>query len=215
MTAAGYFVAFFAASGLFLLALGIARLRRRPLAAARSGLGGLGCLGIAALFIAVGLNLYTYQRLTLEQPVATLAFQQVGPQRFEARINPAGGPAQVYQLTGDQWQLDARVLKWTGLAVLLGLDARYRLDRLTGRYANADAAAHRVRTVHDLSQDRGLDLWTLAKRYPDWLPLVDASYGSATYLPMADGARFVVTLSQTGLVARPANAAARGTAHNW
>lgn len=215
MSTIAYLAAFFGAAGLFLFVAGAYRLRRHPLKAARSALIGTVFLAFAALFISVGLNLYTYHRLTLEQPIATLTFAQLEPQRFRAHLDPATGAAREYEIAGDQWQLDARVLKWTGLGVLLGLDAGYRLDRLSGRYAEVQAAINGVRTVYDLSPEQGLDLWALARRYPDWLPLVDASYGSATYLPMADGARYVVTLSQTGLLARPANDAAQNAAHGW
>ena len=46
-------------------------------------------------------------------------------------------------------------------------------------------------------------------------PGVDAYYGTATYLPMADGAKFEVTLSRTALLTRPANDAARDAIGNW
>ena len=44
--------------------------------------------------------------------------------------------------------------------------------------------------------------------HPRWLPFVDAVYGSATYMPMADGARYQVSITQSGLIARPLNPAA-------
>jgi hypothetical protein len=47
------------------------------------------------------------------------------------------------------------------------------------------------------------------------MPGVDAYYGTATYLPMADGARFEVTLSRTALLARPVNDAARQAVGDW
>ena len=28
------------------------------------------------------------------------------------------------------------------------------------------------------------DLWTLKRRFPHWLPWIDADYGSAAYLPL-------------------------------
>lgn len=212
----GFVLALFAATGAFLTGLCVARLRaRRPMAAARSGMGGGLCLCVAGLLVAVGFNLYTYQRLTFEQPVATLTFERLGPQRFTAEISVADAPARRYELAGDQWQLDARVLKWTGAANLLGLDAHYRLERLTGRYASVDDARRNRATAHRLTADRGLDLWRVAERYPDWLPLVDASYGSATYLPMADGARYTVTITQSGLIARAENEAAEKAARDW
>lgn len=212
----GLLVALFAAVGLFLLGLCGARVRkRRPLAATRSGLGGCLCLGMAGLLIAAAFNLYTYQRLTFEQPVAVLSFKQTGEQRFAARIEPANAPPRQYELSGDQWQLDARVLKWSGIANLLGLDAHFRLERLSGRYTAAEDERQRLRTAHHLASNRGLDVWRVAERYPGWMPLVDASYGSATYLPMADGARYTISLSQSGLIARPDNDIARRAGRDW
>ena len=69
--------------------------------------------------------------------------------------------------------------------------------------------------MYALGPKPALDLWLLARAYPRWLPFVDAVYGSATYLPMADGARFQVTISQTGLVARPTNDAAEAAVGAW
>ena len=45
-------------------------------------------------------------------------------------------------------------------------------------------------------------------RYRSWVPWLDALYGSATFLPMADGALYEIKVSQSGLVARPLNQAA-------
>ena len=55
----------------------------------------------------------------------------------------------------------------------------------------------------------------LARRLPRWAGLADAAYGSATYLPMADGATYAVTLTQSGLVARPVNPAAKRATRHW
>lgn len=204
------------AAGLFFLGLLGARVRRwRPLAAARSACAGCGCLALGGLLVAAGLNLYTYAWLTYEQPVRTVTFQHWGDGRYMARLEQPGKPTRRYELAGDEWQLDARVLKWRTPANLLGLDAQYRLERLCGRYANVADETSRPRIAHDLADEPGLDLWTLARRHSGWLPLVDASYGSATYLPMADGARFSVGLTQSGLIARAESPASREAAADW
>lgn len=204
------------AAGLFFLGLAVARLgQRRPMAALRSGCAGCFTLGVGVLLAAIGLNLYTYARLTYEQPVAALAFEQIAPQQFRARLVHANGEARAYALSGDEWQLDARVLKWHGLANLLGLDAQYRLERLSGRYSNVAQQNTQPGSAHDLGLRQGLDVWRTAHRFQNWLPLVDARYGSAAYLPMADGARYSVSLTQSGLVARPANAAAARAIRRW
>jgi hypothetical protein len=184
-------------------------LRARFLAAGGSALMGLLLLVSAGLFFVVSLNLHTYARLTYERPVAVLVFEQRSPQHFRATLTEMpGGEMQIFVLAGDEWQLDARVLKWKGWANLLGLDAQYRLERVSGRYRDLEQERHAERTVYGLSENPGVDLWRLSTEYPAWLPFVDAVYGSATYMPMADGARYEVSITQSGLIARPLNPAA-------
>ena len=203
--------------GLICLVAALSRLRRRQLL--RSGLQGLLAmvlLGGAALLILLGINLHTYQRLTYEKPVAELNFSQVGPQRFQARLTGVQGQSTAgYDLYGDEWQIDARVLKWKPPATLLGLDARYRLERLSGRYREITQEMEAPRAVYNLAPAKGLDLWSLIgnlRRYVDW---VDAYYGNAAYLPMADGARYQISITQSGLVARPVNEEARRAVNRW
>src|SRR5690606_22564180 len=109
-------------------------------------------------------------------------------------------------VAGDQWQLDARVIRWSVPALLAGLPPLYRLERLSGRYVNLDQEREAERTVHALDARAFPDLWTLKRPHPGWLPFVDADYGSAAYLPLLDGARYTITLNaRGGLVARPAD----------
>ena len=170
----------------------------------------------AALFFVVSLNLHTYNRLTYEQPVAEIVFEARGPQSFRATLAQVpSGELQMFMLAGDEWQLDARVLKWKGWANLLGLDAQYRLERVSGRYRDIAQERNDERTVYGLSENPGLDLWTMSIDHKRWLPFVDAVYGSAVYLPMADGARYVVTVTQSGLLARPTNDVAKAAAGSW
>lgn len=203
--------------GLLLLALACQRLfSARFLSAGGSAFMGLLLLALAALTFVVSLNFHTYARLTHEQPVAEIVFEARGPQRYRATLTQMpSGEMQVFVLAGDEWQLDARVLKWRSWANLLGLDAQYRLERVSGRYRDIGQERHDERTVYALSENPGLDLWNLTTQYPRWLPFVDAVYGSATYQPMAEGARYEVTITQSGLIARPINAAAETVAKEW
>jgi hypothetical protein len=203
--------------GLLLLALACQRLfRARFLAAGGSALMGFLLLAIAGLLFVVSLNLHTYARLTHEKPVAEIVFEGRGPQRYRATLAQVpSGEMQMFVLAGDEWQLDARVLKWKGWANLLGLDAQYRLERVSGRYRDIEQERKDERTVYALSENPGIDLWTLSADYPRWLPFVDAVYGSATYLPMADGARYEISITQSGLIARPLNQAAEAAAGAW
>lgn len=203
--------------GFILLILSLQRLRRaRFFAAGSSAVFGLLFLAIAGVFFIVALNLRTYSRLTYEQPIAELVFEAREPQSYQVILTQVpSGAMQILQVNGDEWQLDARVLKWHGWANLLGLDAQYRLERLSGRYRDIEQERTAPRSVYPLADNPGIDIWTLAANGSRWVPFVDAVYGSATYLPMAGGARYQVTLSQTGLLARPLNEAAEQAVSGW
>lgn len=162
---------------------------------------------LAAATVAVtglgGLNLYTYQRFTKEAPVAALSFAQIAPERYRVTLTATDGDPRSFVLDGDEWQLDVRMIKWTDWLTFVGEDPLYRLDRLSGRYSGITDARSRPMTMHGLSEPAGLDLWAFARRNGDWLPGIDAAYGSSVFLPMRDGQRYAVSMSRTGLVARP------------
>ena len=173
-------------------------------------------LAAGALALVVALNLRTYSRLTYEQPVLSIEFQALAPQRFTAAVIRADrAETQRFELAGDEWMVDARVLKWHGLANVLGLDAYYRLERISGRYREIEQERTAPHSVYPLHRESWLDFWSFAQTHAGWIPWVDGFYGSATYLPMANGARYQVSLSQTGLVARPDNDAARAASQAW
>ena len=209
-------VALAALLALALLANGMRHLRhRRRIRGAFHGLSGIvvGC--VAAIAMLVGVNLLTYARFTEEQPVATVSFRRVAPQRYAVTLVRHDGRTVHATLAGDEWELDARIIKWKGIATVIGFKPLYRLQRLSGRYARIGDELSRPPTAVALAGEPGLNLWQLAHREAGWLPLVDAAYGTATYLPMRDGAEYHVSLSVTGLLARPANAAARKAVEDW
>ncbi|MGB1799399.1 MAG: cation/multidrug efflux pump [Gammaproteobacteria bacterium] len=181
-------------------------MRGKPVTASLQGLSGLS-LGLSGLLsLSITANLYSYDRLTHEQAVATLTFQQIEEQQFQLEITYANtAEKKSYLLRGDEWQMDARIIKWHGWAQLLGLNAQYRLERISGRYSDIDEELTKQRSVYALSGQDEIDYWALIKDYEQWLPWVDAYYGSATYLPMKNNASYSVSLTQSGLIARPVN----------
>ena len=121
----------------------------------------------------------------------------------------------IFRLRGDEWQLDARLISWKPPVTILGLDPIYRLERLSGRFSDIERERTEVRTVHALAPDSYLDIWAVARKFPLLTPGVDAQYGSATYVPMSDGARFEVSLSRDAVKARPVNDAAVKAVSSW
>ncbi len=189
--------------------------RRRPVRATGSLAGGLVAATLGGASILLAFSYYGYGRLVDEQLVSKIEFSQSAPGEYVARLMVAGEPDRLLQLRGDEWQMDARVVIWKPPVTLLGLDPIYQLDRLSGRYSDIDDEQLEQRTVYALTEELTLDVWRVAHRFPWLLPGVDAYYGTATYVPMADGARFEVTLSRDALIARPVNDAARNAVGNW
>ncbi|MGH9436073.1 MAG: hypothetical protein ACRD06_08755, partial [Terriglobia bacterium] len=161
-----------------------------------------------------GTALLGWHRLTTEAPVATLNTRELGPQHYAVVLTLPGGNTRRAELVGDQWQVDARVIKFSPAAVVLGAPPLYRLDRLSGRYRNVAQENTAGHDAIDLASDNPADLWNLKRRFPDWLPWVDADYGSGAYLPLVDGGTFAISLAPTGgLVARPADEATAAKLH--
>lgn len=172
-----------------------------------------GVLATVALMLMI--SYYSYARLTAEQLVARVEFRRLGSFEYQARMMIPGERDRFYNLHGDEWQIDARLVNWKPPATILGLEPIYRLERLSGRYSEIDRERTDVRSVHALSPELPLDVWRAARRFPALMPGIDAYYGSATYVPMADGALFEVSLSRDALIARPANERAEKAIGDW
>lgn len=198
--------------------------RGRPFKGGRGVLGGGVFLGIAAIVGLAGLNVQTYHRLSYDRPVATIEIAQRGPQLFEAVVTEPPteqapeGTTRTFEVHGDEWRIEARVLKWKSWANVLGLDSQYRLDRFSGRYTDTQQEINGERSAYDIRPPRqsGVDLWPVMREYGRYAPMVDTLYGSGAFMPMADGARYEVRITQAGLIARPTNeAAAEASSSGW
>jgi hypothetical protein len=202
--------------GLLFFIAAIRRVRRRRfMGGMLHGISALALFLLAACTLLIGANLRTYQRLSHEQPAGELQFTRVGDRQFNAALAYPNGERADFALDGDEWQVDARVLKWSAFANLIGFDAAYRLERISGRYTHVEDERTQPRTVYDLHAPGRIDAWEWAHRYHSWVPWMDALYGSATFLPMADGALYEIKVSQSGLIARPLNQAAREAVGSW
>jgi hypothetical protein len=216
MTKLAAAIGVFIVLGLLLMAGAAALFRRRHV------FSGLLCtlfaLLVLALPVGIGMvagNMVTYTRLTHEQRALKAEFTKTGDHQFDAVLTFPSGDVQRVILRGDEWQVDARIVKWKALANIVGFDAAYRLERISGRYSEIADERSAPHTVYSLSQPTRLDVWSLVRRLGTWLPWVDALYGSAVYVPMADGASFAVLVTQSGLLVRPLNAGAEHAVGGW
>jgi hypothetical protein len=159
-------------------------------------------LALAALCGTISVGIRGYRALTQEVLAATIQTEPLGPRRFRATVTLADGSLHMFDLAGDAVYVDAHILKWRPVVNLLGLHTAYELDRIAGRYQALGDEQTLERTVYSVSRSKPIDVFDLARRY--WLlrPLVDAQYGSATFINAGAPATFEVRVSTTGLLVR-------------
>jgi hypothetical protein len=191
-----------AIGGLLLLAGFVAFFRLRLLSSAFRTLTGLLLISLGALAGTVAVGIQGYRALTREDTAARIVVQPAGPQRFIATFSFPDGRKTKYELAGDEIYVDAHILKWNPYANLIGLHTAYELDRVAGRYHSVKEEREAPRTVHALGQDRPVDLYALRRRYTFLAPLLDAEYGSATFIPVTKPAELELRVSTTGLLLR-------------
>ncbi len=180
------------------------------------GMFGLLLVSLGLTLGLLALDVVGYKQLVSEKLVATLSFEKLSAQQYRVLMVESEGREHRFILKGDQWQLDARIVKWPGLLSSWGMKPGYRLDRISGRYYSLEQERHSDRTVRSLRDgENPLDIWQWIQDYNENLPFVDAVYGSAAFLPMEDDALYEVTLSNTGLLARPLNDQAKKALERW
>lgn len=207
--------------GLFVVT-GVGHLfRGNPGRGSRHMVGGtmVGAIGLALSL--VGLNMQLFSRLTHEGPVAEVSVKALNPSQnlYQVTIKRLDGnvPAQTCTLQGDEWLIGGRVQKWKAWANVLGLDATYTLDQVTNKYFTAERGNGKMITSCDLRGAPAANSyvpeswrgWLLANFYTE-----DRRFGSANYMPLADGATYKVVITQAGFNAEPENDAAKAANQN-
>jgi hypothetical protein len=202
-------VVFAALAGLWLV-LSLVAVRRRRWGRVSGGvLLGLLFLALAALCATVSISVQGYRALTHEEVAATVTAEPLGDGRLRARFRFADGQERVFDLAGEGFVVEAHIVKWHPLANLLGLHTAYQLERVAGRYDSLADEQTRPRTVYALAPPRPVDAFDLARRFAFLAPIVDAQYGSATFVSAREPVTVELRVSTSGLLLRPAPAAAR------
>jgi hypothetical protein len=155
-----------------------------------------------ALFGTISIATRGYLALTAETLAAVVEIEPMEKQRFTARFHMPGGGTNTFVLAGDQLYVDAHILKWKPVANLVGLHTLYELDRVSGRYVSLAQETSLERTVYALSRDKRLDLFDLRHRFAGLAFLVDAEYGSATFITTDKPQTLRIMVSTTGLLIR-------------
>jgi hypothetical protein len=182
----------------------------------RHVVGGVAIGALGLVFSLVGLNMQLFSRLTHEGPVAEVTVKAVDPAQSKYLVSIArlDGkiPVQSCTLQGDEWLIGGRVQKWKPWANVLGLDATYTLDQVSNKYLTAERGNGKPITSCDLTGKPVINQYVP----DDWLPWIlahfyteDRRFGSANYMPLADGATYRIVITQSGFNAEPDNDAAK------
>ena len=193
----------FAVLGLVFLIAAFAALRRRRLIRLSTRLVlSLALFAVAGFFAALTVGTQGYRALTREEVAAIVETQPLGPQRFRVRVRLPDGRVVTHTLAGDELYVDAHILKWKPIVNVLGLHTAYELDRVGGRYERLDDEQNSPRTVYGIGDKKPVNMFSLRQRYAVLAPLLDAEYGSATFVAVDQPATLEVRVSTTGLLIR-------------
>jgi hypothetical protein len=204
--------------GILLFAAGAAHLVKGRVTRGGLGLGGGGIAAIIGLAAGlVGLNIQSYSRLTYEMPVAEVVVQSVNPaaKTYTVTVRRLDETNIVRSCTiqGDAWLLSGRVQTWKSWAVELGMNATYTLDQVSNYYYSAAEANGKTITACDIGGKKPEVNHMLPEKWVTWLMahvlVQDRFFGSASFMPLADGAVYKVFITQRAFNAEPANDVAR------
>ncbi len=185
--------------------------KRRLLRAGLNGLAGLPFLVVGGFFSMLLLNLQTYQQLTHEVVLADVSLGTASAQGTPLRLI-IDDHVETYLIQSKEWRLDARFIKWKPWMSLLGKEPVVRLERLEERGPARDGRAYR--NGYELVSDP-LFMDDMVSTLTQELGLIDTVYGSSVYMPVAEQAKYRITASISGLVARPLNSAAETAVIEW
>ena len=188
----------------FLAAAIVAARRKRLLGTAAGATLALLLFALAALMGTISVATQGYRALTREELAATVVVRPTAPRQFTALVIFPDGRDTMFVLRGEQVYVDAHILKWKPIANVLGLHTAYELDRIGGRYFDLEHERDSARTVFSLSAAKPVDMFALRRRWAALTPLLDAEYGSGTFVTAEQRDSLQVLVSTTGLLIRRA-----------
>lgn len=156
--------------------------------------------------------------------IASVTTQRVSSQQYTLILEIPNKIPLHFEMSGDMWQLDARLLLWDRYWSYLGLENLYRFDRLSGRYQSVKDEMQQRRTIYQLwrpeleSESGWFSVFDNFKTWLSaysWLPGTHLLYGGSVYVPMKDDARFELFFEGRSLQVRAQNDEARNALIEW
>lgn len=174
-------------------------------------------ISLSVFFFISAQQLNSYFLFTKQAPLVEVAIHSIHPSKYRISLKPYGQPseARLYEIYGDLWQIDLRILAWHPIIAGFGLDTLSRIERISGRYHSAGEEFTQPKSIYELYEKNNTDIfWRELMSLGDGV-LVRSYYGSALYAPMADKAVFGVFLTDSGTELRPLNESAKEALIAW
>lgn len=173
------------------------------------GTAGFVLLAVSVYMSLLAGSLFAYQKTTDGLPLATVSMVANGPQAWDVTVTEANGTSRVFEVYGDLWEMDVRLLRYSGIGSIFGTSPSFQIERLAGRYLSLEDQQSKDLTEYNLLTEPvlGFDVWERAQASGS-LFVTPASSG-LRLLPAVDGAIVEVILDESGhLAIRQANASA-------
>jgi hypothetical protein len=156
------------------------------------------------MLLFMGFFIRTYYAFSYEKPIAEVVVEPLGSEKAGRITLVVFSPPKLkrFVVHGDQWVIEADIVKWDNWLYLLGLKNRYRLTRLRGRYIKTTEEISQKQTVFALVKDEEHPLWKYLYDYGAWFPLVNTVYGSAVFQSMGNTKQYQIYIGTTGLLTR-------------
>src|SRR5436309_14022010 len=207
-------MAVFAVLGVVLLVAALVTLRkRRWLGTGMSLMLAVFFLALAALAATLGIAMQGYRALTREVVAATVVTRPTGPERFLATFTFPEGRREQYEITGNALDVDAHLVKWHPRANILGLHTAYQLDRVSARYDRLEDEQAKPRRIFAVSRPMPVDMVQVVRSLAFLGRLgrvVDAEYGSATFIAAREPTQLELRVSTSALLFRRVGQTAQG-----
>jgi hypothetical protein len=175
------------------------------IASLRNLVGILLWTSVFGMCLFLGFFLRSYHAFTYERPVSEIICEPLDEAGKASRItliqyNPR--ISSQFLVRGDQWVIEGDILKWDDWLHFLGLETRYRLTRLRGRYIMTEQETHETPTVYPLVRDENDPFWRYLYEYGQRMPFISTVYGSAVFQFAAGRKSYLLYVSSSGFVVR-------------